>query len=207
MRLYQSLNVVIMLAAPAALDVDGGSVLCRRDIVCLGELNTDMFEYSERLSSMFCPPKTTNGCTRLEVILRLLQRAIVQQEQHEDGLRPAARGGAKIALELLMAHHLEVDIGGMTEFMPVEDSEGKGIDQNELLDCVAGYATQVADMVNVEAYYKRHDVPKDPDKESFGVSDDNTDEDGEAGSLRVRTKAMSKYILGKRIDIVPTAYN
>ena len=38
-----------------------------------------------------------------------------------------------------MAQHPEVDIRGMTEFMPTEDSEGKGIDQNELLDCVAGY--------------------------------------------------------------------
>ena len=63
-----------------------------------------------------------------------------------------------------MDHHPEVDIRGMTKFMPAEDSDGKGINQNELLDCVARYATRVADMVNIEVYYKRHVVPKDPDE-------------------------------------------
>ena len=52
MRLYWSLDVVIVLAAPTGLDGDGGLVVRRRDIVRLGELLMGMFESSKLLSSV-----------------------------------------------------------------------------------------------------------------------------------------------------------
>ena len=47
----------------------------------------------------------------------------------------------------------------VTEFMPTEDENGDAIDSKEVMASVAGYATRVANMVDLRVFYKEHPDP------------------------------------------------
>ena len=47
----------------------------------------------------------------------------------------------------------------MTEFMPTEDENGDAIDSKEVMASVAGYATRVANMVDLRVFYKEYPDP------------------------------------------------
>ena len=66
--------------------------------------------------------------------------------RHEDVLRSAARGGAKMALGLVVAHHPEICLWRVTEAIPKTCDNGIEIDPRKVLASVSGYATRVASM-------------------------------------------------------------
>ena len=46
-----------------------------------------------------------------------------------------------------------------TEYMPEEDEQGNAIDRKELMSSVSGYATRLANLVNIRIFYKAHPNP------------------------------------------------
>ena len=46
-----------------------------------------------------------------------------------------------------------------TEYMPVEDEHGNAINPKELMASVSGYATRIANLVNIGIFYKAHPDP------------------------------------------------
>ena len=77
---------------------------------------------------------------------------------HKSSLKSAARGGAKTALGLFMAHYPEAEIEVVTERMPSTYEDDSEVEPAIVLDSVAGYATRVADMVDTSIFYRRHPV-------------------------------------------------
>ena len=78
---------------------------------------------------------------------------------HKSSLKSAAWGGAKTALGLFMAHYPEVEIGVVTEGMSSTYEDGNEVQPSAVLNSVAGYATRVADMVDMTVFYRCHPVP------------------------------------------------
>ena len=79
--------------------------------------------------------------TKFDDLHGLLKEAI---DRHDDVLRSAARGGAKTALALMLAHHLEVKLGDVTKGMPRRYEDRARIESSKLLAAMSGYATRVA---------------------------------------------------------------
>ena len=79
--------------------------------------------------------------------------------EREGILRSAARGAAKVALSLCKAWYPEADMHQVTEFMPTMDENGDAIDSKTVMASVAGYATRVANMVDLRVFYKEHPDP------------------------------------------------
>ena len=63
----------------------------------------------------------------------------------------------------------------MTKGLPDRYDDDKSIDQDEVLEFVAGYATRVASMVNTKLYYKEHALPSIPDGDSSINKDSDID--------------------------------
>ena len=110
----------------------------------------------------------------LETLPEALERAT---QRHDDALRSAARGGAKVALALTAAWYPDADIRQLTEFMPTEDGNDQPIDVAQVLSSVQGYATRVANMVDIRKFYKEH-----PDPHLEAKTDAGSPEDGEGSS-------------------------
>ena len=92
----------------------------------------------------------------VEALPELLEKATAV---HDDQLRSAARGAAKVALALITAWYPDADIWQDTEFMPTEDEHGQPIVLSQVLADVQGYATRVANMVDIRRFYKEHPDP------------------------------------------------
>ena len=80
-------------------------------------------------------------------------------KEHDNVLRSAVRGGVKIALATLWAWYPEINMHMATEYMPEEDDHGNVIARKELMSSVSGYATHLANLVNLGIFYKAHPDP------------------------------------------------
>ena len=80
-------------------------------------------------------------------------------KEHDNVLRSAARGSVKVALAMLWARYPEINMHMATEYMPEEDEQGNTIDRKKLSASVSGYATRLADLVNIGIFYKAHPDP------------------------------------------------
>jgi len=101
-------------------------------------------------------PSARNDPIDLESLPVLLEKT---GQEYERNMRSSARGGAKKALALTKAWYPDADIHQLTEFMPTEDEDGQAIDQMQLQAAVRGYATRVANMVDLGIFYKEHPDP------------------------------------------------
>ena len=86
----------------------------------------------------------------------LLEKAATE---HDGTLRSAARGGAKLALAMTAAWYPEADIHQVTEYFATEDENNQAIVMQDVLQSVRGYATRVANMVDIRKFYKEHPDP------------------------------------------------
>ena len=77
---------------------------------------------------------------------------------------------------MLWAWYPEINMHMATEYMPEEDDHGDAIDRRELISSVSGYATCLADLVNIGIFYKAY---PDPHAEQGEASASTNEEAGE----------------------------
>ena len=148
-------NICMLFAAPANLG-DAGATTSRLDrILRLGEIVARLASLGQAFVDKFFPSEESDPCD-LQLLPDALEKAIAM---HDEQLRSAARGAAKVALALMLAWYPDVDIRQMTEFMPTEDDNDQPINAVELLVSVQGYATRVANMVDIRNFYIEHPDP------------------------------------------------
>ena len=75
----------------------------------------------------------------------------------------------------MMAHHPKIKIQEVRKGMLERYDDGRSIDQDEVLESVAGFAPHVASMVNTKVYYKEHALPSYPDGDSSNNKDNGVD--------------------------------
>ena len=143
-------------AVPAGLG-DDKVVSPRLDrLARLGELITQTLAASKRFAAKFFTSSGSQEPTEFIDVPAILEQAT---KLHKSSLKSAARGGAKTALGLFMAHYPEAEIEAVTEGMPSTYEDGSEVEPAVVLDSVAGYATRVADMVDTSIFYRRHLLP------------------------------------------------
>jgi hypothetical protein len=166
-------------AVPARFgdDVDASPRLAR--ILKLGEVVTRLAGLGQAFAAKTFPGEDSDPVD-IETLPDLLEKAI---SSHDEQLRSAARGGAKIALALTKAWYPEADIRQLTEYMPSEDENGEAIELPQVLAAVQGYATRVANMVDIRKFFKEHPDPHmaaaDP---PLADPEDDGDEEDEAAA-------------------------
>ena len=83
----------------------------------------------------------------------------------DERLRSSARGGAKTALGLMMAHYPEAEAWRVASGFPLEKEDGTLLDEQELkkiLHSVSGYASKIAKMVSLTTIFKEVPCPPTP---------------------------------------------
>ena len=152
-------NGFIFYAVPAGLG-DDKVVSPRLDrLARLGELITETLAASKRFAAKFFISSGSQEPTEFSDVPAILDQAT---KLHKSSLKSAARGGAKTALGVFMAHYPEAEIEDVTEGM---------VEPAAVLDSVAGYATRVADMVDTSIFYRRHPVPAGGEAGAAGTAE------------------------------------
>ena len=83
----------------------------------------------------------------------------------DERLRSSARGGAKTALGLMMAHYPEAEAWRVTADFPLEKEDGTLLDEKDrkkILHSVSGYASKVAKMVSLTTIFQEVPCPPTP---------------------------------------------
>lgn len=166
---------------PSGFSDDDDPIPHLRRVQRVGELIVETLREGRSLLSMFLPDKAESDRVGLERLPGLLREA---SDKYDDMLKSAARGGAKTAMGLMMAHRPDTKIWRVTEGMPETYKNGKPINRSEVLEFVAGYATRVAGMVNTRVYFKEHAIPSNPDGDSSDDEDSAVGKDDETGDNR-----------------------
>ena len=120
----------------------------------VGEIISSIANAARTFAAKFFPGNTDS--VDLDQTASMLTRAT---EEHDNVLRSAARGGVKVALAMLWAWYPEINMHTATEYMPEADEQGNAIDRRELISSVSGYASRLADMVNIGVFHKAHPDP------------------------------------------------
>ena len=174
--LYLTLEIFLLVVPANLSDVEENSPRLAR-ILKVGEMITNIISAGQAFAAKFYPGEGSDPVV-LDAVPELLKKAA---EEREALLRSAARGGAKVALALCKAWYAEADMHQVTEFMPTEDENGDAIDSKEVMASVAGYATRVANMVDLNVFYKEHPDPHLVAGEASSVAGmDTTGGEGEA---------------------------
>ena len=170
-------EILLSFAAPANLsDAEDNSPRLAR-ILKVGEIITNIKSAGQAFAAKFYPSETSDPVV-VDAVPELLRKTA---DEREGILRSAARGAAKVALALCKAWYTEADMHQVTEFMPTEDENGDAIDSKEVMASVAGYATRVANMVDLRVFYKEHPDPHLAAGEASSVAGvDTTGGEGEA---------------------------
>ena len=112
-------------------------------------------------------------------------------EEHDNVLRSAARGGVKVALAMLWAWYPEINMHTATEYMSEADEQGHAIDKRALISSVSGYASRLADMVNIGVFHKAYPDPHVEQGETSAAANPDAEEeatDSEAEELEPTTE-------------------
>lgn len=103
-------------------------------------------------------------------------------EAYEERIRSAIRGGAKVTLDLLMAHYPEVEAGRVAAGFPRKSRNGDAIDENKVLQSVSGYASKIAKSVSTNATVPEEPCPPTPEYlETSSSEDDEEIRDADEG--------------------------
>ena len=120
----------------------------------VGEIISSIANAARTFAAKFFPGNTDS--VDLDQTASMLTRAT---EEHDNMLRSAARGGVKVALAMLWAWYPKINMNMAMEYMPEEDDHGNAIDHGELISSVSGYATRLANMVNIGVFHKAYPDP------------------------------------------------
>ena len=171
----------MFFAVPANLgdNTDASPRLAR--ILKLGEVVTQLVGAGKAFAAKFFPGEGSDTVD-VEALPELLEKATAA---HDDQLRSSARGGAKVALALTTAWYPDVDIRQVTKYMLTVDENGEPIVLSQVLAAIQGYATRVANMVDIRKFYKGHPNPHvagaDP---SLADPEAGGDEKGKAAAVK-----------------------
>ena len=89
---------------------------------------------------------------------------------------------------MVKAQYPEADIRTVSKYMPKYNEDGSELDQKAVLSSVSGFATRVAEMVNLSTYYAAAEVPpRKPDEppsspEEEDVADAQPEDDNQAAA-------------------------
>ena len=186
-RLLCSSYYCFLDAVPSGSSDAHDPTSCLDRVLHATELIGKAFREGSLLFPVPLPDKAGVDRIVLERLLGLLREA---SDKHSAMLGSADRGGAKTGLCLMMAYHAEIKIEEVTKGLPDRYDDDKSIDQDEVLESVAGYATRVASMVNMKVYYKEHALPSnlngdlsnDKDSDVDGSEEMDDGSHGEGGS-------------------------
>jgi hypothetical protein len=149
----------------------------------IGEIVNQIVGAGKSFAAKFYPGEDGDPVI-FDALPELLEKATAE---HDNTLRSAARGGAKLALAMTAAWYPEADIHQVTEYFPTEDENSQAIVMQDVLRSVRGYATRVANMVDIRKFYKEHPDPHvavaDP---SLADPEASRGEEGEAGSRQAQ---------------------
>jgi len=121
----------------------------------IGEIVNQIVGAGKSFAAKFYPGEDGDPVI-FDALPELLEKATAE---HDNTLRSAARGGAKLALAMTAAWYPEADIHQVTEYFPTEDENSQTIVMQDVLRSVRGYATRVANMVDIRKFYKEHPDP------------------------------------------------
>jgi hypothetical protein len=113
-------------------------------------------------------PKQLPQVTNTSNLLPLLQNCVPEVVER---LRSAARGGAKLALGLVRGHYPEVNMWRVIKCFPAKDRDGNELVKEKVYASVSGFASAVAEMVDLSIFFSKRPVPPRPDD----VSDDEAE--------------------------------
>lgn len=164
---------------PAGLGDDLATTPRLARILKIGEIVNQIVGAGKTFAAKFYPGEDGDPVI-FDALPELLEKATAE---HDNTLRSAARGGAKLALAMTAAWYPEADIHQVTEYFPTEDENNQAIVMQDVLRSVRGYATRVANMVDIRKFYKEHPDPHvavaDP---SLADPEASRGEEGEAGT-------------------------
>ena len=147
------------IAVPAGFGGDLGDESRLNRILELGELVPKLLASGEDFAKKLFPMDAST-CSKLTDLPDILGQAV---EGFDEWLRSSARGGAKTAMGLMMAHYPDAEPWQVASGFPKIKEDGsllKPEDEKAIMSSVAGYACKVANMVSLSAIFK--DVPAPP---------------------------------------------
>lgn len=84
----------------------------------------------------------------------------------DDWKLSSARGGARVAMMLAMAHYGDfISLKDMVASMPAKDTEGNPISEQGCKEATFGYDSIMANLVTLNKWYKEYPVPSSPQEE------------------------------------------
>ena len=107
-----------------------------------------------------------------------------------------------MALALTAAWYPEADIRQITEYMPTVDDNDQPIVLSNVLAVVQGYATRVANMVDIRKFYKEHPDPHAAAAES-SLANVETARDGEGEALADERSPQDGEASPKDAGVIP----
>ena len=134
-------------------DAEGSSSRLER-ILQVGEIISATATTAKTFAAKFFPGNSDP--IDLDQTASMLTRAT---EEHDNVLLSATRGGVKVALAMLWAWYPDINMHMDMEYMLVEDENGNAINPKEFMASVSGYATRLANLVNIGVFYKAHPDP------------------------------------------------
>jgi hypothetical protein len=90
----------------------------------------------------------------------------------------SARGGARTALTLAMAHYPELDLDLITSGIPKSGQDGAPVDEAAIRQSVLGYDQLCVLGTQLNVYYEAYDLPGSPSQASASVSAATAGADG-----------------------------
>lgn len=95
---------------------------------------------------------------------------------YDDRLRSAARGGSKTTLGLMLCHYPEAEAWRLGTGIPgsLEPDVVSGY-----FDTIKGFATKIANMVNISTFFPEEAIPKTPEDVDISTGEEEDEDDAE----------------------------
>ena len=169
------LTLSFFIVAPSGFGEDLGDESRLNRILELDELVPKLLttggDFAKKLFLTDAP-----ACSKLMDLSDILDRAM---GSFDERLRSSARGGAKTAMGLMMAHYPYAEPWRVASGFPEVKEDGSLLrpeDEKTIMSSVAGYACKVANMVSLSTIFK--DVPPPPPPSPEEESDDEQEHGG-----------------------------
>ena len=159
------LTLLFYIAAPSGFGEDLGDESRLNQILKIGELVPKLLASGEAFAKKLFPADAPT-CSKQTDLPNIFGQAV---EGFDERLRSSARGGAKTAMGLMMAHYPDAEPWRVASGFPELKKDGsllKPEDEKAIMSSVAGYACKVANMVSLSTIFKDVPTPPYPEEDS-----------------------------------------